>query len=393
MSEKLGPLGSGNSRSAQQVARQNVVEELAKDFNVELDSDFAGDIVKSLNKETARKLEKASIQRNIAVTKLDEFGNVPNDRTIAAIDEVLAKQAKLGAKSDKAMIKNMEDIKSAVSQDDFGFSVSKNIRTEIIDDLKALSRADDTRATGATQTIKSALDKDMVAFARSVDRESAANWLRSNRAFADELQITKQTELKRILNAGTATPEKVLPILMGGKRSELGRLSSSLSPKGRGAARAAIVKDVLDKSGFFKGDINPDKLATALGNTKTKQAVDVFFKGNSKKQLDGLVDLLNATRRAQAAAVSPATGVQAVPLIGATGIGAGAATDLVATGGVVGSLSAIAKAYESGPVRTMLLKIANRNKRAPIETGLLEGTVVALTSVFQDAKEEREQTE
>ena len=324
---------------------------------------------------------------------MDEFGNVPNDRTIAAIDEVLAKQAKLGAKSDKAMIKNMEDIKSAVSQDDFGFSVSKNIRTEIIDDLKALSRADDTRATGATQTIKSALDKDMVAFARSVDRESAANWLRSNRAFADELQITKQTELKRILNAGTATPEKVLPILMGGKRSELGRLSSSLSPKGRGAARAAIVKDVLDKSGFFKGDINPDKLATALGNTKTKQAVDVFFKGNSKKQLDGLVDLLNATRRAQAAAVSPATGVQAVPLIGATGIGAGAATDLVATGGVVGSLSAIAKAYESGPVRTMLLKIANRNKRAPIETGLLEGTVVALTSVFQDAKEEREQTE
>lgn len=393
MSEKLGPLGSGNKRASQQVARQNVVEELAKEFNIELDSDFAGDIVKSLNTETARKLERASIQRNKAVVKLDEFGNVPNDRTISAIEAVLARQSRLGDKADSALIKNMEDIKSAINQNDFGFSVSKDIRTEIIDDLAALRKADDSRAMGATQSVKSALDKDMIAFARGADRESAANWLRSNRAFADELTKTKQTELKRILNTGTATPEKVIPILMGGKRSEVSRLYGSLTSKGRSAGRAAIIKDVLDKSGFFKGDINPDRLATELGKTNKKQAIDIFFKGDNKKQLNGLVELLNATRRAQQSAAAPATGIQAVPTMGGAGLGFGLATDAITTGGVVGSLSAIAKAYESKPFRNLLLKIENRNKQAPIEKGLLESGFVGLTSVFQAAKAEQEQKE
>ena len=71
--------------------------------------------------------------------------------------------------------------------------------------------------------------------------------------------------------------------------------------------------------------------------------------------MEGLRKVLDATRRAQDAAVTTATGQQ---VLGAGGAYA-AFTDLGATllsGGTIGSL---ARLYESAPVRNALLKIAS----------------------------------
>jgi hypothetical protein len=391
LSEKLGPLGTGPKRADQQRARQNVVEELAKEFEIELDSPFAEEIVASLNAKSAKTLETAAIQRNAAVDALVPFGVVPVTRTVAAIDAQLARQARLGDKADKALVTNLENIKNSLDGD---FALVKDIRTEVIDDLKALARSEDRRAEGSLQAVKSAMDKDLVDFARTHDKNAAGDWLRSNRVFAEEFSRTRNTELKRILNAGEATPEKVIPILKGGKRSELDRLNESLTPKGRASARAAIIRDALDESGFFRGDLNPDRLATALNKTNRRQAIDVFFTGQDKKQLDGLTRLLDATRRAQQSSAAPATGVQAVPFLAGGAVATGAAvTDTVTTLGTVGALSAIAKAYESKPFRTLLLKIANSKPGSKIETGLLDATVPGVLAGLQAAKAQQEQTE
>lgn len=390
LSEKLGPLGTGAARADQQIARQNVVEELAQEFDVELSSPFAEEIVTSLNAQSAKVLANASEQRNRAVAALTPFGTVPVNKTIETIDRQLARQARLGEKANTELVNNLNDIKSSIGGD---FSLVKDIRTEVISDLKALSRGEDRRAEGALQSVKSAIDEDLATFAKTNDRQAAADWQQSNRKFAEEFSRTRDTELKRILRSGEATPEKVLTILKGGKPSELKRLNKSLTPEGRQAARGAIVKDALDESGFFRGDVNPDRLATALNKTNRKQAIDAFFTGQDKKQLEGLTRLLDATRRAQQAAAAPPTGVQTIPLITTGGIGAGIATDAFTTMGTVGTLSAIAKAYESSPFRNLLLKIANSKPGSKVETGILEAAVPGVLAALQASKTEPIETE
>lgn len=388
-SEKLGPLGSGPARARQQIARQNVVEELATEFEVSLDSNFADKIITSLNKKSARVLENAGIQRNSAVTKLDEFGEVPVTRTLAEIDKQLARQERLGAKANQPLINDLTANREAIQGGDF--SLVKDIRTEVIDDLKALRRSDDPRATGATQAVKSAIDKDMLAFARKNDRKAASDWLKSNRKFANELDKVKSTELKRILNTGDATPENVLPILKRGKRSELKRLETSLGPKGKAAARSAIIQDILKKSGFFEGNINPNRLATNLGKFETKQAIDIFFPGESKVQIDGLEKLLNATRRAQDAVVVPETGVQAIQAATLTATGAGLVSNPLLTAGVGGTLATIAKGYESKAFRNLLTRLGKSKAGSRIETGILESAVPSVIAAQQASRIREEQ--
>jgi len=387
LSEKLGPLGSGTSRQTQQIARQNVVEELAKDFGVELESDFAGTIVGSLNAKSARKMQGAMLARNEAVESLNTFGDVPVDQTLAAIDAVLEKQARLGAKADSTIVKNLQDTREAIQGGDF--SLVKDIRTDTIDDLIAVGRSEDIRSQGALQSVKSAIDKDMAKFATANDKQAGKKWRAANRNLSEELSLAKETELRRIFKSGEATPEQVLPILLGGKRSQLGRLKSGMGPKGIAAAKSAIIQDALKQSGFLSGNINPDRLATALNKPQMKQAVDVFFSGDSKAEIDGLTKLLEATRRAQQASLAPATGVQNLPLIGAGGVGAGLTVAPLTTIATTTTLSGIAKAYESRGFRDLLLKIGKTKAGSKAETTLLESVAPAVAASLLAAKKEQ----
>jgi hypothetical protein len=389
LSEKLGPLGSGTARQTQQIARQNIVESLARDFGVALDSSFASDIVGSLNAKSARKMQGAMMARNKAVSSLDTFGEVSVDKTVQAIDAIIAKQSRLGAKADSALVTNMQNTREAIQGGDF--SLVKDIRTDIIDDLIAVRKGDDFRSEGALQSVKSAIDKDMARFASANDKAAGTNWRAANRNLAEELGLAKETELRRIFKSGTATPEQVLPLLTGGKRSQLGRLKTSLGSKGVAAAKGAIIQDALKQSGFLSDNINPDRLATALNRPQTKQAIDIFFSGDSKAEISGLTKLLDATRRAQQAALSPATGVQNLPLIGATGLGASATVAPLTTIVTATTLSGIAKAYESKGFRNLLLKLGNMKQGSKAETKLLESVAPAVAASLLAAKTEQEE--
>lgn len=394
LSERLGPLGSGTARQSQQVARQNVVETLAKDFNVALDSEFAGDIVNSLNAGSARKMQNAMAKRNKAVQSLNEFGEVPVNNTLRVIDDQLAKQSRLGPKADASLVTNLNNTKQAIQGGDF--SLVKDIRTDIIDDLMAVRRGDDFRSEGSLQAIKSAIDKDMAKFANANDVEAGKSWRAANRNLAEELGLAKNTELRRIFKSGTATPEQVLPILFSGKRSQLERLNKSLGAKGKASAKAAIIQDAMKQSGFLSGNVNPDRLANAFNRPQTRQAIDVFFEGSGKKEIEGITKLLNATRRAQQSSAAPATGVQNLPLIGAGGVGAGLTVAPITTMATATTLSALAKAYESKGFRNLLVRLGNTKKGSKAESKLLEqvGPIALPASmVATEAQEQIEQSE
>lgn len=393
-SEKLGPLGSGPARGRQQVARESAVQGLADEFNIELDSPFALRMVNSINAKSTRRLEEAGRQRAAAVASLSQFGDVPLDRTLTAIQEQIQRQVRLGDRADPAVIKKLEATASALAGGDF--DQLRLVRSEIISDVRAARRDVDSRQEPIWQSIKSNLDKDMLSFGRANDRDSTRQWLRSNRTFAEELGVVRDTELRRVLNKGDATPEVVLPILSRGNESELNRLYNAMGENGRAAARAAILQDALDKSGFFSGDlnnINPDRFATRMLRPDTQIATSVFFRGEDFQAIDGLTRLLDATRRAQQAGTVTPTGMQNVPLAAAGLGGWSMQTNPVETLVAAGTLAAFAKAYESGPMRSILVRIGKTPPGSDLETKLLGLAVPLTVSGLQAARRESQEKE
>jgi len=395
ISEKLGPLGSGTARASQQRARIEAVSSFADE--IDINTPFADSMVKSLNKKTARTLERAGLIRDEAITKLDEFGEFPNTRAIAEIEILLDKQSRLGATANKGLTDELTSFKAELSTPS-DFSLTKDLRTQLIKKVKAFSRAEDVAPAADLQKVKSALDKDMIAFARTKDKPATRKWLAANRKFAEELGIAKETEIKRLLQSGEATPEKVIPILKGGKPSELNRLHNALGEKGKVAAKSTLIQQALKDAKFFEVDANPnpDALATALNRPAFQQASKVFFKGKDKAELDGFIRLLNATRRAQSGQAVVKTGEALLLPGGALGAGAAVGSGVVSaplalTALTVGSV--IAKTYESKAFRNLLIKLNSTQVGSKLETKALESAVPFVLSELQAAKAKQEETQ
>lgn len=390
LSEKLGPLGSGTARASQQAAREAAVRGFAEYFDIELDSPFADQMIKSLSRQRATELQTAGAQRTRAINNLIQYGNVPMDETRKAIQKQIVRQMALKDRANTELITKLEDTLTSMDGD---FSHVRDIRTEVIEDLRDMRKGDNARAAGAMQQVKSAMDRDMLNFAKANDRNAAADWVKSNRAFADAYQRTKNTELKRMLDAGEVTPEIITPIIRGGKASQLNRLYRSMDDAGRDAARRLIIQDALKDSKYFEVDANPNPntFATALNKPNRQHAFKVFFRGDAKKEIDGLARLLQATRRAQDGSAVLKTGEQNLLMIlgGMTGAGAYAAPGVVIPTVAIGS--AIAKAYESTLFRNLLLRLGNTQRGSKAETGLLELAATSVVAELQAAKEEQEE--
>jgi len=391
LGEKLGPmLGTGGERATQQKARQEVVENVAQEFGIALDSPLEASIVKSLEKGIAERLNKAATIRNEAVDALDTFGDVPTRKIIDAIDKQLSRQRGLRGEADSAIVSKLNSLKDSLStkqvidpitqtrvpKDRTDFSFIKNLRSNLIDDVNAAYKGEalPTKAAAPLQAVKKSFDNTLLSFAKDNDRQAAAKWLRSNKLFADPLRKAKETELKRLLTKGTETPEVVGSILKGGKPSELNRLERFIGPEGRKAAKASIIRDALTESGFFSGNVNPDRFVTAMQKPARQKAINVFFKGADKKQIEGLTRLLDATRRAQQAAVATATGQALVP-VALTGAATQAPLTTFLT---AGTLASAAKGYESKFVRNALLKLANTPKGSKEEIDILNRLIPSM---------------
>ena len=395
LSEKLGPLGSGTARTSQQRARIEAVSAFADE--IDIDTGFADSIVKSLNKKTARSMEISGKIRDEAITKLDEFGEFSNPKAVKIIDDLLEKQSKLGATANKKLTDELTGFKQELSVPS-DFSMTKDLRTQLIKKVKAAARAEDAAPAVDLQKVKSALDKDMVAFARTNDKVATRKWLAANRKFAEDIGIAKNTEIKRILQSGAATPEKVMPILKGGKPSELSRLHNALGEKGRASAKGALIQQALKDSKYFEVDVNPnpDALATALNRPAFQQATKVFFKGTDKAELDGFIRLLNSTRRAQSGQAITKTGESLLLPGGGLGVGAAIGSGIIPAAPTVAGValaSGLAKAYESKAFRNLLIKLEGTQVGSKRESRAFEMMIPFALSELQAAKTKQEETQ
>lgn len=382
--EKIPFAGTGAQREVQQQFRQDAVEDLANRYN-----QFSySAIVDSLRNSGNKVKSAAGNVLNKTGQQLDELGEIPLDNTRAAISEVKDELGKAGVIRNEAALADLQVLVDAIDEAPQTFSTLKENRTAFRDIIKGFDKSDrsqlGTRANALLTKAQSAITKDMDSFAKqNLDARDYNRWKKANSVYAGEAEKLTKTRLKNVLDKGDVTPEAVSTMLFSQKPSELKTLYSSLGTDGRKNARAAIISKVVDNVSKRAGGLTPNAFATEF--KKFNPQVNQFFKGQEKKQLLGLQKALDATRRAQDAAVSTPTGQQ---LTGAVTLGA-AATDLGLTTLLGGSVGGIARLYESVPVRNALLRLSSAQKGSTkFEQALLE-LRTALSSASQAVSDEQ----
>lgn len=358
ITERVPILGTGKIRAIQQKARVDVLDDIAREFDVDPSAAFDKEIVSSANRIFKKSQARAATLRNEAVIELNKLDDIAPSNAIKAVDDQLASIEALGARGDTVLMQTLQNIKGELAGN---FERLKDIRTTIFQDISDIGNARSPIKSGGDAVltqIASALSKDMDDFAVNAAKRAGANkelakaankWKASNRIFKDNFAKAKDTELKKVLTKGKATPEVVNTVVKGGKTSELKRLHGNIDLKGREAVRQQILKNALEKANG-----NPTIFLNELNRLNNRKAIDIFFKGKDKAELQGYKKYLDITRRAQEEAASIATQqeVTAAGLIGGAALAPKPVIGAAATIGVLG------RAFESAPVRNLLLKLS-----------------------------------
>lgn len=350
--EKIPFAGTGGMRQAQQQLREEAVEKFTQKYG-----DFSyGTIVDSLKTQKNRVKNAAGSVMEATGRKLDDLGEIPTDRTRQAIEAVSGELEKKGVIPSKSAMDDLAVLTGALREGPQTFSSLKENRTLFREIVRGADKAERTqltsRAKALLQRVENAMKQDMDDFAKkNLTAQEFNKWQKANRIYAGEAQKLTKTRLKNVLDKGDLQPEQVRNLLFSRAPSEVDMLYKSLTPEGRANARAAIINKVVDDLSRRQAGITPNTFATEMG--KYGLQTNKFFKGEEKRALNGLLKALNATRRAQEAAVTTPTGQTVL------GAGAGLSMwfDPTGTLGTAGTLGGLSRLYESAPVRNALLRL------------------------------------
>lgn len=378
--ERIPVAGTGGMRETQQAQRIEAVKSTLKDFGAFDHADIPESVMRDLAGKRAEALTKYSGAKREVMTKLDSSGAVPVEKTISKIDDEIAKLQAVSAEGYSPVIKQLEQFKSDIQ--------GKNL-TNIEGNRKLLGEAFKApelvavRGEGekAVGRIYGALREDINGFIKTKgDKRDITKWQVANRRLSEMAGELKNTALKSTLKRGDVTPEVVNNMLFSTKPSEIKALYANLTNEGRANARAAILDEALKKAGGIE-NLSPDKFKNQL--QRRGESVNVFFRGDEKKQIDGLIRALEITKRAGEFAAHPPTGTQLYAPVGAAvltdlfgGMGAG-----LVSGVTIGGM---ARVYESPAMRNILQKLPSVKQGSKEEAALFK----RLLSVAQSVKEE-----
>lgn len=354
--ERIPLAGTGGLRSAQQESRQKAIQELGEAFP-EPKPDA---VISSLKAQTSRIKQAAGQRYETLVPKVDAVGPVNYTNTATAIDDALAELSRPGIATSDDALKELAAIRGTLSQADQTYSTLQANRTalrEAIDSYDGAARSQmPSRAKSLLNKVYASMSKDMDEAAKNALTPQEFSKLKAAQAvWADEAQKLTRTRLKSVLDKGDLTPEVAETLIFSKKPSEVRNLYQSLDTNGRQAVRATVIQKAIKDAGGIDA-VSPDKFLQSINKMQTQ--VGTLFKGDEKKQLTGLIKVLDATRRAGQAGVQTATGQELYAPIGAAAAGSffGDFGATIAAGGTAGALARI---YESAPIRNLLLRIGS----------------------------------
>lgn len=369
--------GTGAARRTQQKARESAVEEITGQFTPKFD-----EVVTSLRNQTNKVKRAAGNRLGLVAEKMDDAGEIPATNALNAIDDVISDLTAKGRVADEATVSTLEKYKQAITEGQ-SFRSLDTLRSDFREAVKGDRITLPTRSDAAINKIYSAMTSDLRRSIKSnLGDKSADAWSKAKGVYASEMNMIKKSRLKSVLDKGDVTPETVQNVMFSQKPSEVRNLYRSLDSTGKEAMRGTIMSRAIQKATNAEGEVTPTALATQIGKLKTQ--FDVAFTGPKGKEIKGLVDVLNATRRAQDAQVATPTGQSLAGILG----GYAALTDIAATAGGGITAGTFARVYESPIVRDALLRVANTPKGSSAYDRAITEAVRTMTKIAQAGKEE-----
>ncbi len=379
--ERIPFAGTGGVRGAQQTARKDAIQEWAATIPPADDKAIIGSL-----KAKRDKIKAAAGERYERINgQLDGAGAVPLNSTLRKIDETIMDLSAPGKVPDQATIKDLQELKTAL-QNDQSFSLLRENRTYISD---LINRVDPvgrsqlpTNSKRLLTQIRGAMSQDMDDFVKSKSPDQYFKYKQADEIYSEEAKLLSKTRLKGVLDKGDVTPEQYKTLLFSSKPSEIALLYRSLDNGGRANGRNAILNHVVEKAGGID-NMTPETINREL--KKAGPQIEAFFRGDQKQQLIGFQKLLEATKRAsEAKAVTP-TG-QAVQTSIGVAAGAGAAIQnpaAIAALLISGSIGAAARIYETKPVRSLMIRLANAQKGSKAEQAIINNLLTEISAASQ----------
>lgn len=345
-------LGTGAARAAQQDARQGIIQSYQSKFG-----EYAPEAVIDSLQRGVRAERNAAGELLSQVSTQMQGRTVPANKTIASLDSAIADLNKLGTLKDTGAVSVLEGLrgdlqKSPVSYDDF-----RNLRSAFREGVKG----DNIAMRGRTEAIidrvyKSMSDDLTSSVGRTFGPGTASKYAAANNAYGTLANRVKNTALKRVLEKGEYVPEVVNSVVYSSKPSEVRNLYSLLDEKGKDAMRAAYISKVAEKSGD-----SPARFMSEVNRLRKNPAINDVLGPRHVKELNGLMDVLRLTNRADSASVVTQTGqALANPVrLGSAVVSQGSSLAAEAGYGLM------TRVYESKPVRNALLRLSNTKPGTP----------------------------
>ena len=351
---ELNPLTAGQ-QAAQQRTRQEATESYVKEFTPSYD-----EIKKSVENKLGAKFKQAIEDRKkgIDAAKGSELKTSDLIRDINKEISKLMKSSSGQRKStaDNSAIKVLQDYKNDI-KNATDIEELADYRTSFREAMQPDFGKKSTTKDGIIKRVYGSITKAMDDTIRpNLSPSDFAKYKRGNALYGKTSEEINKGRIKNILQGGEdLSPEQIDRVLLNNDSVVRAKMYRSLDDKGKENARAAIIRKLADDASRG-GELSVNMFLKKLRDND--KALQTFFRGRDRKELEGLRNALEATRSAQDAAVNPPTGQRLAPYL----VGGGAIADLGLT--IAGTLgSAIGyKAYQSKPVRNALLKLANTPK-------------------------------
>lgn len=348
LGEKIPLVGTGGVRADQQAARVGEVKKLAEEYGIANDDE----IVASIKRKTD-KLTKAAGDRYQQTIVAMGDSPINLSRTAKVVDDQIDKYTKPGAVQNPAVIKALEDFKAQITSGDNSLELLRQNRTLFRELIKGESGIASESGQRANDAVYDAITSDMKAgVASKLGNDAAREMSQADSIWAREAQAIKNTKLKNIFSKGDIKPEEATKMLFSADKSEAKTLYDSLDTVGRQNARAAIINRAFEKS-----KESPEKFISEMDRLKNQTGT--FFRGEDRRILEGTINYLKYTQQASKASVATKSGQE---LFAAGALGA-AGADIATTGGLgtagFASLGLAARAYESKPVRNLMVRMAS----------------------------------
>jgi hypothetical protein len=406
--EMIPMAGTGGPRAAQQQERIDASVDLLRNYGVTeasaADNTIISNVAKDLLARRGENLTKYTGMKNEVIERLSQPNTtVAVAKSVAKIDEEIARLNKISPTQFKPVVDRLltwrDDLTGTrevalpngqtqtVVQGQPLATIEvlrKQIGEAFTDPSLAAVRSEGEKVLSR---IYAPLREDMADYIKANgQRRDFDKWNIANKQLASMAGELELGAMKAALAKGDTSPEVIRTMLFSAKPSDIKALYRGLSAEGKRNARTAVLQEAFSKVGGNFENLSPDQFKRQL--IRLGSPIGVFFSGQDLKAVEGLTRALKMTEQAGRAGVSPPTGVQAVPVVGAAVL-----TDILggAGAGIVGgaTIGGISRLYESAPVRNILLKLPQTTKGSPQEQELIKQLTVALRA--EKAAEEQPQ--